>query len=78
MWLHKMVTPHARREAIRQMIAAHELSERRACGLAGLSRTGFRQGDSPDSRFGGPAHYPAAQISGAARLTEHTSVFVKA
>lgn len=43
-----MVTPHVRREAIRQVIEGHDLSERRACGLIGMSRTGFRLADGPD------------------------------
>jgi len=37
------VTPAERREAVGEMRAAHpELSERRACGLAGLSRSSYR------------------------------------
>lgn len=43
-----MVTPHVHREAIRQVIEGHGLSERRACGLIGMSRTGFRLADGPD------------------------------
>jgi len=29
-------------------VEAHRLSERRACGLIGMSRTGFRLADGPD------------------------------
>ena len=37
------MTPAARREAVGEMRAAHlELSERRACGLAGLGRSSYR------------------------------------
>lgn len=42
-----MVTPHVRREEIRQVIEGHGLSERRACGLIGMSRMGFRLADGP-------------------------------
>tara|TARA_R110002073_G_C9379467_1_gene572879 strand:- start:538 stop:855 length:318 start_codon:yes stop_codon:yes gene_type:complete len=36
------VKPDARKQAVSHMMTEHNLSERTACGLASLSRTGYR------------------------------------
>ena len=43
----KALAPQARRDAIRQMIEQHQVSERRACRLAGLSRDSYRHPPRP-------------------------------
>ena len=43
-----MVTPHARREAVTMTLRQHPYSERRACRLLGVSRSGYRTGPRPD------------------------------
>jgi putative transposase len=42
-----VVTPAARKQAAHHMIEAHRLSERRACALASISRTGYRYKAKP-------------------------------
>ena len=37
-----MVKPEARKQAVDHMITEHNLSERTACQLASVSRTGYR------------------------------------
>ena len=37
-----MVKPEARKQAVTHMMTAHNLSERTACQLASVSRTGYR------------------------------------
>jgi len=44
-----VVTPASRKPVVRYMIAHHGLSERAACRLAGVSRTGFRYVVKPSS-----------------------------
>ncbi|QLQ01235.1 MAG: IS3 family transposase [Burkholderiaceae bacterium] len=43
----KALAPQARRDAIRQMIEQHHLSERHACRLVGLSRDSYRHPPQP-------------------------------
>ena len=44
-----MVTPASRKPVVRYMIEHHGISERAACRLAGVSRTGFRYVAKPSS-----------------------------
>lgn len=47
-----MVTPTAKREAVGTAVRTHRLSERRACGLVGMSRSGYRTRPRPDRNHG--------------------------
>ena len=42
MFYQKSVKPEARKQAVDHMITEHNLSERTACQLASVSRTGYR------------------------------------
>lgn len=42
-----MVTPASRKQAAKHMITVHQVSERAACKLAGISRTGYRHQAKP-------------------------------
>lgn len=44
-----MVTPASRKPVVRYMVEHHGISERAACRLAGVSRTGFRYVAKPSS-----------------------------
>ena len=46
--LSKALAPQAKREAVKKMVEEHQLSERRACSLVGLSRDSYRNPPQPD------------------------------
>jgi len=44
----KALAPQAKREAVNKMVVEHQLSERRACSIVGLSRDSYRNPPQPD------------------------------
>nr|WP_157359552.1 IS3 family transposase [Caldimonas brevitalea] len=46
----KPLAPRAKREAVRKMVQEHQLSERRACRLVGLSRDSYRHPPQADAQ----------------------------